>query len=68
MRLLKKSLGKVFRGVVVRTAPIGVFVELEGTGAQGLARGASARLGDKVAVVIEKVDEESGEIDLRIKR
>lgn len=63
-QLLAQEKGRLFDGVVVRQLPYGAFVELQDNGAQGLMRGAKARMGDKVRVRVGKVDLVKGEIDL----
>ncbi|HAM36458.1 MAG TPA: ribonuclease R, partial [Elusimicrobia bacterium] len=62
--LLKEKIGQVFEGVVSGTAGFGIFVTLGKTGACGLLRGASAALGSRVRVRLDRVDEGKGELDL----
>ena len=64
--LMSKRVGQEAAGVVMRSSAYGVFVELAGTGASGLARGAKTRIGSAVRVKIVSVDPDKGEINLEI--
>ncbi len=64
--LLARRVGQVFDGVVTGSAAFGLFVTLKDLGASGLARGASAPLGSRVRVKLDRVDEGKGELDLSL--
>ena len=64
--LLSKKVGQEYTGVVMRSASMGVFVELLGTGTHGLVRGAKTRVGTKVRVRLQRVNEDKGEIELSL--
>lgn len=64
--LLKKKIGEIFEGVVSGSAAFGLFVTLQDLGASGLVRGASAALGSRVKVRLDRVDEGKGELDLSL--
>ncbi|MBI5210163.1 MAG: VacB/RNase II family 3'-5' exoribonuclease [Elusimicrobia bacterium] len=62
--LLEKKVGQVFSGVVSGSAAFGLFVTLPDSGASGLVRGASATLGSRVRVRLDRVNAGKGELDL----
>jgi ribonuclease R len=62
--LLKKQIGVVMDGIVVSIIDSGSFVRCGDTGAEGFLRATNLKLGDKIKVIIDKVDIVEGKIDL----
>ncbi|MFH1726543.1 MAG: VacB/RNase II family 3'-5' exoribonuclease [Elusimicrobiota bacterium] len=65
VELLKREVGRVYSGTVSRVLPQGALVELDGSGARGLAAEMSERVGARVRVRIAKVDLGKAQIDLK---
>ncbi|MDD5132085.1 MAG: VacB/RNase II family 3'-5' exoribonuclease [bacterium] len=64
--LLKGQIGQVMDGIVVSVMERGSFVRCGNTGAEGFLRETNLKLGDKLKVMIEKVDPIEGKIDLSL--
>lgn len=64
--LLKGQIGQVMDGIVVSIMERGSFVRCGDTGAEGFLRETNLKLGDKLKVMIEKVDPIEGKIDLSL--
>ncbi len=62
--LLKKQIGQVLDGIVVSVVDSGSFVRCGDTGAEGFLRTTNLKIGDKLKVIIDKVDIVEGKIDL----
>ncbi len=62
--LFKKQIGVVMDGIVVSVIENGSFVRCGDTGAEGFLRTTDYQLGDKIKVIIDKVDPLEGKIDL----
>ncbi|MDD5757289.1 MAG: S1 RNA-binding domain-containing protein, partial [bacterium] len=64
--LFKDQVGKVMDGIVVSVMERGSFIRCGDTGAEGFLRETNLKLGDKLKVMIDKVDPIEGKIDLSL--
>jgi hypothetical protein len=64
--LLRRSLGQVLSAVVARNTPSGMLVALQDTGAIGMLRGESGRIGDLLKVRLDKVNDGRGELEFSL--
>lgn len=64
--LLKGQVGETLDGIVVSVMDSGSFVRCGNTGAEGFLRETNLKLGDKLKIIIDKVDTAEGKIDLSV--
>jgi len=61
--LMGREVGRVYDGLVTGQSPLGNFVSLPESGATGLWRGGTARLGERLKVKLIAVDEALGRLE-----